>query len=114
MTRTGLTALLAHVADLVERTPTFPIHVEDGQGAVYKFAEKEPKFEIMRDDDGAFVVKGAAVERLFRMTDFNRDESVRRFARALRRMGVDDALREHGIEDGDTVRILDFEFEFVN
>lgn len=114
LTRTGLTALLAHVADLVERTPTFPIHVEDGQGAVYKFAEKEPKFEIMRDDDGAFVVKGAAVERLFRMTDFNRDESVRRFARALRRMGVDDALREHGIEDGDTVRILDFEFEFVN
>ncbi|WP_077614604.1 GTPase ObgE [Caenibacillus caldisaponilyticus] len=114
LTRTGLTALLAHVADLVERTPTFPIHVEDGQGAVYKFAEKEPKFEIMKDDDGAFVVKGAAVERLFRMTDFNRDESVRRFARALRRMGVDDALREHGIEDGDTVRILDFEFEFVN
>ncbi len=47
------------------------------------------------------------------MTDFSRDESVRRFARQLRGMGVDEALREKGAKDGDTVKLLDYEFEFI-
>ena len=47
------------------------------------------------------------------MTDFSRDESVRRFARQFRGMGVDEALREKGAKDGDIVRLLEFEFEFI-
>jgi len=47
------------------------------------------------------------------MTDFSRDESVRRFARQLRGMGIDDALRERGAKDGDLVKLLEFEFEFI-
>lgn len=47
------------------------------------------------------------------MTDFNRDESVRRFARQMRHLGIDEALVKGGAEDGDIVRLLDFEFEFV-
>ena len=39
--------------------------------------------------------------------------SVRKFARQMRGMGIDDALREHGAKDGDTVRLLEFEFEFL-
>ena len=48
------------------------------------------------------------------MTDFNFDQSVRKFARQLRGMGVDDELRKRGAKDGDTVRLLEFEFEFVD
>ncbi len=70
-------------------------------------------FEITRDDDGAFVLSGYTIERLFKMTDFNFDQSVRKFARQMRGMGVDDALRERGAKDGDTVRLLEFEFEFL-
>jgi GTP-binding protein len=47
------------------------------------------------------------------MNDFSREESVRRFARQLRGFGVDEALRQRGAKDGDTVRLLEFEFEFV-
>ena len=47
------------------------------------------------------------------MTDFSREDSIRRFARQMRGMGIDDALREKGAEDGDTVRLLEFEFEFT-
>ena len=47
------------------------------------------------------------------MTDFSRDESIHRFSRQLRGMGVDDALREKGAKDGDIVRLLEFEFEFI-
>ena len=46
------------------------------------------------------------------MTKFQTDESVMRFANKLRKLGIDDKLREMGANDGDTVRILDFEFEY--
>jgi GTP-binding protein len=48
------------------------------------------------------------------MTDFSRDESVRRFARQMRGLGIDEALRERGAKDGDIVKILDYEFEFID
>ncbi|MCC3151284.1 Obg family GTPase CgtA, partial [Bifidobacterium bifidum] len=56
---------------------------------------------------------GAKLERLFVMTNLDHEDSQLRFARQLRHMGVDDALREAGIQDGDLVRIEDFVFEFV-
>ena len=58
-------------------------------------------------------LKQNKIEKLFKMTDFQRDEATQRFARQLRGMGVDKALREKGAKDGDTIRLLDFEFEFI-
>ena len=80
---------------------------------VYKYEKEKEDFIITRDPDGAFVLSGEKIEKLFKMTDFTHDESVRRFARQLRGMGVDEALRKRGAQDGDTVRLLDFEFEFI-
>ena len=48
------------------------------------------------------------------MTDFKHDQSIKRFARQLRSIGVDRELRERGVKNGDTVRIFDFEFEFID
>jgi GTPase len=115
ITRKGLDELLFAVADLLEVTPEFPMHEikdEEEHSVLYKH-ESEVDFEVTRDDDGAFVLSGYTIERLFRMTDFNFDQSVRKFARQMRGMGVDDALRERGAKDGDTVRLLEFEFEFL-
>ncbi|MFC7364730.1 MULTISPECIES: GTPase ObgE [Bhargavaea] len=119
ITRQGLSDLLYAVADLLEETPEFPLYapeeVEESRHVLYKFeAEKKDEFIIGRDDDGAFTVGGPAIERLFKMTNFSHEESVRRFGRQLRGMGIDDALRERGVKDGDTVRIMDYEFEFVD
>ena len=47
------------------------------------------------------------------MTNLDHDESIMRFSRQLRGMGVDNALRERGAKDGDLVALLDFTFEFV-
>ena len=52
--------------------------------------------------------------KLFNITNFDRDESVMKFARQLRGMGFDEALRARGAKDGDLVRIGKFEFEFVD
>jgi GTPase len=116
VSKSGLMPLLSYVADLLDKTPTFPIGEDETEveQVTYRLEKEEVPFTITRDDDGAYVVSGEKIEKLFKMTDFNRDESVRRFARKMRGMGLDDALRKRGIEDGDIVRILNFEFEFVN
>ena len=75
-------------------------------------AEPEESFVIKRDDDGAYVVEGKEIEKIVAMTNFDNDEALRRFHLAWRRLGIDDALKERGIEEGDTVRIRGLEFEF--
>ena len=46
------------------------------------------------------------------MTKFSTDEAVKRFTNKLRKMGIDDKLKEMGAQDGDNVRILDLEFDY--
>ena len=66
--------------------------------------KKKKTFEIGRDDDATWVLSGEKLMKLFNMTNFDRDESVMKFARQLRGMGVDEALRARGAKDGDLVR----------
>lgn len=110
ITKEGLRQLLFAIADKLEQIPKT---VETEEQVVIEHKKDEKPFTISRADDGVFILAGEKVERLFKMTNFHSDEAVQRFARQLRRMGVDDALRERGATDGDTVRILDFEFEFI-
>ncbi|PPJ44822.1 GTPase ObgE, partial [Rhizobium sp. KAs_5_22] len=70
--------------------------------------EDEKPFELERSEDGVYVLSGAKIEKLYLMTNLDHDESVQRFSRQMRSMGVDDALREAGAQDGDAVRIKDF------
>lgn len=114
LTKEGLKELLFAIAEKLQSIPKqTPILEETDEKVVYRYHEEKEPFEITRDPDGAYVLKGEKVEKLFKMTDFSRDEAVQRFARQLRGMGVDQALREKGAKDGDTVRLLDFEFEFI-
>lgn len=118
LSRQGLSNLLFAVADLVESTPEFPLideaADESESSVLYKHESQGDGFDITRDPDGSFVLSGYAIERLFKMTDFSREDSIRRFARQMRGMGIDDALRERGAENGDTVRLMEFEFEFMD
>lgn len=75
-------------------------------------AAPEPPFVVGRDDDGLFVVSGHEVERAVAMCDLANQEAVMHLHRALTRMGVLDALRTAGCEDGDLVRIADVVLEF--
>ena len=78
---------------------------------MYK-AEEKPDFEVKRDDDGAFVITGPRIENLVAMTNFDDDQSLRRFQRIWRYMELDKLLKEHGIQDGNTVRIYGMEFDY--
>lgn len=118
ITRDNIDQLLYAIADELEeyKDVDFTVEEEESVGinrVLYKHTPSQDKFTISRDDDGAYVVSGNAIERMFKMTDFNSDPAVRRFARQMRSMGIDDALRERGCKNGDIVRILGGEFEFV-
>jgi GTP-binding protein len=69
-------------------------------------------FVVERSKDGTFVISGERVERLAAMTDFDSDEALARFERALARMGVEKRLAEMGAAQGDTVRIGPYEFTY--
>ncbi|WP_134686081.1 GTPase ObgE [Brevibacillus migulae] len=114
-TRQGVQELMYAVADRLETIPT-RLEVEDvaevEERVVYR-AEKEPdEFHIIMEDD-TYVVTGDKLEKLVRMTNLNSYDSVQRFVRIMRNMGVDDALRREGAKHGDTVRIGTWEFEFI-
>lgn len=110
ITRDGIKPLLYEIADLLDEIPRV---VALEEVVVIQPKVEEVAFEITRDDDGAYILFGPKVERLCKMTEFTTDAGVQRFARQLRHMGVDAELRKRGAVDGDTVRLLDFEFEFV-
>jgi GTPase len=103
----GVRDLVLAVARAIEAAPlpaivaTSPAHIE---------LTAADAFRIERSDDGAFVISGARVERLAAMTNFESDEALGRFERALGRMGVEKKLQELGAEQGDTVRIGHYEF----
>ncbi|HFD1826709.1 TPA: GTPase ObgE [Enterococcus faecium] len=115
VTRQGLDALLNATADLLEVTPEFPLYEEELEEETvhYGFNPEGPEFQIDRDSDATWILSGEKIEKLFQMTNFDHDETVMRFARQLRGMGVDEALRARGAKGGDLVRIGEFEFEFV-
>ena len=118
-TRSNIDNLLYKVSDILDNTDPNMLYELDTEEesmenrVLYKHKPKDETFKITRDDTGAYVVSGPGIERAFLMTDFNRDASVRRFAQQMRSMGVDDALRDRGCKNGDTVKILKGEFEFV-
>ncbi len=109
LTQSGLDLMLIKTADMLEAAEEFRPEAEHVK--VIKFMPEED-FYIRQDEDDVYVVTGERVEKLFLMTDFSTYDNQRRFANSLRKMGVDQALREAGVQSGDIVRIADFEFEF--
>lgn len=107
----GLEEVLTVLADKLETLEDTELYEDDMyEGHVLYTFKKEEPYKIEKDGN-VYVVSGKEVEKLFRMTKFT-DEGIRRFTSKLRRMGLDDKLKEQGIEEGDIVRILDFEFEY--
>ena len=110
----GIDAVLYAVADALETAPDFFNQEEEQESVLYTYKEEEKPFTIHNKRNGVWEVTGKKVERLVQMASFTTDDGFQRFALQIRNMGIDDALREAGCEDGDTVRLYDFEFEFYN
>lgn len=113
--RQGLDTLLNVTVDLLEAIPKFSLYEEElGKEIVHcGFNPEGLEFQISRDSGTTWILSGRKIERLFQMTSFDHDEIVMYFARQLRGMSMDGALRTRGAKDGDLVRTGEFEFELV-
>ena len=109
----GLEEMIVKLADMLEDATLEPIYEETNfeSHIIYKFKNEKP-YTITRDESGTWVVKGDEIEKLLKMTKFQEDDSVRRFARKLRGMGVEDELERLGAQRGEDVLILDYVFTF--
>lgn len=106
----GLDVAMRHVTerlDLIE-----PVEMDE---PIYEEVEKiDPKAITVEIVDKVYVLKGVILERLMFATDFDDMDSLRHFENQLRKRGIFQRLKEMGIDDGDTVRINNFEFEFYD
>lgn len=101
--------LLYRAAQVLKETPV--IEPEAEEMPIYRPETDPNAYTISRTDDG-WRVSGAAIERAAAMTYWDEFQSVRRFQRILEALGIDAALRKAGVDDGDTVKIGDYELEW--
>ncbi len=115
-TKENIDELVYKTMDLLENTKAFDLYDEGDFDEIveYNFEADEEVFRIQRADDGVYEVVGGPLQKIFDMTDFSKDQSVKRFSRILRSLGVDARLRDLGVKNGDTVRVFSFEFEFID
>jgi len=117
LTREGVRQLMLRCAEILETLPAAPAaeEVKDVAGRkVYRAEDQPDETFVVRRENDRFVIESPHIEKLARRINFNSHEAALRFARIMRKMGVDDALRRKGAKDGDLVRIgNEFEFEFV-
>ena len=109
----NLDTIIEVLSDLVKNTKEEILYDEDVQEkhVLYKFKKEKP-FTIIKEGT-TFIIKGEKVEKIFKMINFNTEESVSRFAKKLRNMGVDEELEKLGVEEGNIIKILDYEFEYT-
>lgn len=109
----GLKDLVYRIAQLLPDIPTPEIFVREEEQHKVTHAEEKERFELTQED-GIFVISGKEIEKHVKMTLFESEEGVYRFQNILKAMGVDDALREAGIKEGDKVQIAGVEFDWEN
>ena len=73
---------------------------------------KLDSYEIVVGNDTDWEVRGKNIERLVAMTNFDNDEALYRFQLIWKRLGIDEALKERGVQEGQSVRIRDMVFDY--
>ena len=108
-TTEGLRELRYAMAEIVAQARAATPEPEPVRVVIHPPAAKDGGFEVVRTDDGAYLIRGEKPSRWVNQTDFTNDEAVGYLADRLARLGVEAALAKAGAEAGDTVLIGDFD-----
>ena len=110
-TNQGVEALMKEAARMLTTIPVTELVIKDEEKFIVE--EKRFTYTITVNEEGTFVVEGTFVDRLLSAVNVNEPDSLKYFHKVLRNKGVFDALVEKGVQDGDLVRLQNFEFEFL-
>ncbi|QZY57082.1 GTPase ObgE [Crassaminicella profunda] len=110
----GLKELLRYIVKRLDEIEEEPLVEEEETYKYYTVEDNKDDDIIVRRENEYYILEGKRIEKLFYSTNFEDMDSLRYFQNFLIKRGVVDKLKELGIEDGDTVKIFDFEFEFYH
>lgn len=110
VTGEGLNELFNHVSEILKTLPKEEV-VDIEDRIVYTLEDEKDEFEI-EVVNNEFFVTGPAIERLMGRVNIGDNESYAYMERMLKKLGIEDALREKGVKEGDTVNLLDWVFEW--
>ena len=111
LTQTGLNTLKYKLFETLETIPKVESELIH---RTYNLKDAGDFFIITQAEDGVYEVTGEGILTLFTRTNFDNEESVKRFSRQLRSYGLEDALKEKGVKPKDEVRIFGYLFELVD
>lgn len=112
VTGAGIEDLLTYVAEVLKTLPKEDIVEVVGGNKVYTLDEEEP-FTIVKED-GIFIVDGPGVQKIMRRVNLEDNESMYYFQKCLDQLGVNQSLKEAGVKEGDTVKVVDWELEWMD
>ena len=110
-TKQGVDELMNHVSEVLKTLPKEEIFDTD-EKIVYTLEDEKEDFIIEKTGEKEYCVSGPAVERLMRRVNISDSESLAYLQKMIKKLGIEDALKEKGICDGDTVKILEWHFEY--
>ena len=113
VTRDGIKELILRLKNILDEEEQAEVYDKDEfeSYVLYEFKNEKP-YEIKKENEHTYIISGKKLEELLHRTRFNSDEAVLKFASKLKRLGIDEELKNLGAVDGDTVKILDVEFTY--
>ena len=113
VTGEGISELLKRVSQVLKELPKEELYDEVEDKKVYTLQEEQEGYTIKKED-GIFVVDGPAVDRVMRRVNLEDNESMYYFQKCLDSLGVNQKLKEAGVQEGDTVNICGWELEWYD
>ena len=113
VTGEGISELLKRVSQVLKELPKEELYDEVEDKKVYTLQEEQEGYTIKKED-GIFVVDGPAVDRVMRRVNLEDNESMYYFQKCLDSLGVNQKLKEAGVQEGDTLNICGWELEWYD
>jgi len=111
-TKKGVDELIRYAYETLKELPPVVLFDEAFRETVAEEKKEEPPFTVRKEND-VFVVEGPWVQKILRSVNLNDRESLQYFQRAVKNMGIIEELEKNGIQEGDTVRMGEIEFDYI-
>ena len=109
----GIEELLYYVAEQLEQIDAKPIIFEQEFDPEYELVNNNEPYSVYFDDStGEYVIEGPRIEKMLGYTNLDSEKGFAFFQKFLKENGMLDELEALGINEGDTVRMYGFSFEY--
>ncbi|HYE10932.1 MAG TPA: GTPase ObgE [Patescibacteria group bacterium] len=112
-TKQGIDPLLDRAFNLLEQYKDIEEPVEEIEDLLYSKDTEEKTFEV-RKENGVYIVEGDFIDYLLSSVNLDDSDSIKYFQKVLRKRGIVDELKRKGVQDGDTVKMYELEFEYFD